>query len=304
MGAIRQRKRWVFSLSGTCLTTKCTLHRVSYSCTLACIYMSEPRSVFFLVLTWHMNCSVSRLRRGTMLVLLVVPPPASSHITDSRSITRALQRTWELYFCRTRNIRWIFELKMQKTRFWNVYLPISTVLVLTPWSHSIEQLQNHGFPPSKNSAVRSEGDKYAFFDQDKYNFESGQIQARTVLSNLNEGLLEKWTRDQWWSIRYAGCCALIYSTDLSPQSANRVFPSISLDRNISFLGPAVNQSDWCLLSRAATLQLEMRLVPLSAEQLDPASPSDALHCTNTHKHKYWSCKYVKHKYKYIYKYCI
>ena len=79
------------------------------------VYMSEPRSVFFLVLTWHMNCSVSRLRRGTMLVLLVVPPPASSHITDSRSITRALQRTWELYFCRTRNIRWIFELKMQNT---------------------------------------------------------------------------------------------------------------------------------------------------------------------------------------------
>ena len=55
----------------------------------------------------------------------------------------------------------------------------------------MEQLQNHGFPPSKNSAVRSEGDKYAFFDQDKYNFEFGQIQARTVLSNLNEGLLEK-----------------------------------------------------------------------------------------------------------------
>ena len=72
-----------------------------------------------------------------------------------------------------------------------VYLPVSTVLVFTLWSHSIEQLQNHGFPPSKNSAVRSEGDKYAFFDQDKYNFEFGQIQARTVLSNLNEGLLEK-----------------------------------------------------------------------------------------------------------------
>ena len=93
MGAIRQRKRWVFSLGGTCLTTKCTLHRVSYSCTLACIY-ERAKISFFLVLTWHMNCSVSRLRRGTMLVLLVVPPPASSHITDSRSITRALQRTW------------------------------------------------------------------------------------------------------------------------------------------------------------------------------------------------------------------
>ena len=61
-----------------------------------------------------------------------------------------------------------------------------------------------------------------------------------------------------------------------------------------FLGPAVNQSDWCLLSRAATLQLEMRLVPL----LDPASPSDALHCTKTHKYKYWNCKYVKYNYKY------
>ena len=111
MGAMRQRKRWVFSLGGTCLTTKCTLHRVSYSCTLACIYEIS----FFLVLTWHMNCSVSRLRRGTMLVLLVVPPPASSHITDSRSITRALQRT--CYFCRTRNIRWIFELENAKNTF-------------------------------------------------------------------------------------------------------------------------------------------------------------------------------------------
>ena len=43
-----------------------------------------------------------------------------------------------------------------KTRFWNVYLPVSAVLVLTLWSHSMEQLQNHGFPPRRNSAVKSE----------------------------------------------------------------------------------------------------------------------------------------------------
>ena len=43
-----------------------------------------------------------------------------------------------------------------KTRFRNVYLPVSAVLVLTLWSHSIEQLQNQGFPPRRNSAVKSE----------------------------------------------------------------------------------------------------------------------------------------------------
>ena len=46
--------------------------------------------------------------------------------------------------------------KKCKTRFRNVYLPVSAVLVLTLWSHSIEQLQNQGFPPRRNSAVKSE----------------------------------------------------------------------------------------------------------------------------------------------------
>ena len=95
-----------------------------------------------------MNCSFSRLRRGTMLVLLV---PANSHITDSRSITRALQRNMS-YFWRVNTNIW----PKCKTRFRNVYLPVSAVLVLTLWSHSMEQLQNHGFPPRRNSAVKSE----------------------------------------------------------------------------------------------------------------------------------------------------
>ena len=110
-------------------------------------------------LTWHMNCSFSRLSRGTMLVLLV---PASSHITDSRSITLALKKRRELFRRGGRDVNICVKCKTRVS--WTcVYLPVSAVLVFTLWSHSIEQLQNHGFPPSKNSAVRSEGDKYAFF---------------------------------------------------------------------------------------------------------------------------------------------
>ena len=82
-----------------------------------------------------------------------------------------------------------------------------------------------------------------------------------------------------WSIRYAGCCALIYSTDLSPQSANRVFPSISLDRNI-FSAPLLISPTGAWLSRAATLQLEMRFVP---EQSDPARPALLHHSASVTK---------------------
>ena len=133
-----------------------------------------------------MNCSLSRLRRGTMLVLLV---PANSHITDSRSITRALQTSMS-YF-------WKENTKNAKKKFWNVYLPVSAVLVLTLWSHSIEQLQNQGFPPRRNSAVKSERRKM----------------------------------NPRWLIRYAGCCVDLFNGFVpAAPFVDFLRPSIFLDR--------------------------------------------------------------------------
>ena len=141
------------------------------------LHMCEPRSVF-----------------GTDLTHELFPLEAEKR--DNAGITRPSQlahhRLEVHHSGAARNMSYFWEENTNiwqkwKTRFRNVYLPVSAVLVLTLWSHSIEQLQNHGFPPRRNSAVRSE-----------------RRSVRKINSRPGGGSSDM--RD----------AALIYSTDLSP----------------------------------------------------------------------------------------